>query len=86
MDKGKVLIVDSNTGNPSSISEMLEEEGFATILAEDIEKVYELAVNEKPSIVLVDADLLNHNAWDLCRRLKDDYDARKSAIIILSSG
>jgi DNA-binding response OmpR family regulator len=85
MDKGKILIVDSNNGSLNSISEMIEEEGFATVHVDDPEKVYDSAINEKPSIVLIDADSLNNNTWELCRRLKDDYDARKSAIVVLSS-
>lgn len=85
MDKGKVLIVDSNNGSPSSISKIVEEEGFAAIQVDDLDKVYELTVDEKPCVVLMDTDLLNHDVWELCRRLKNDHDTRTSAIIMVSA-
>ena len=85
MDKGKVLIVDPKTGSPSSISKMIEDEGFACIQVDDLDRVYELAVEEKPSLVLMDADSPNHDMWELCRRLKEDYETRKAAVIMLSS-
>ena len=85
MDKGKVLILESQNGNPNSISKMLEDEGYATTCVDIIDRVYELAVTEKPNLILMDIDTNTIDGWDLCRRLKEDYDTRKSALVILSS-
>jgi len=85
MDKGKVLIIESQNGNPDSISQMLEDEGYATTSVADLDKVYELAVTEKPNIILLDIDSQDEDGWELCRRLKDDYDTKKLALIVLSS-
>ena len=85
MDKGKVLIIESRNGSPDSISKILEDEGYATTSIEDLNKVYELTVSEKPNVIVLDIDAHTLDGWDLCKRLKEDYDTRKSALIILSS-
>ena len=85
MDKGKLLIIDSQNGNPDSISNLLEDEGFATSCVDDVDKVYEFTSIEKPNIIIIDLDKMVQDGWEICKRLKDDYDARKSAIIVLSS-
>lgn len=85
MDKGKIFIVESQNGSPSSISDMLEEEGYGTLSVNDPETVYEMAINEKPEIVLLDMDTMHEDGWELCKRLKDDYEARKSVVIMMSS-
>jgi len=85
MDKGKILIIDSQNGNPDSILNVLEDEGFAASHIENADKVQELTANEKPNLILIDMDSMDQDGWELCKRLKDDYDARKSAIILMSS-
>lgn len=85
MDKGKILIIDSQNGNPDSILNVLEDEGFTASHIENVDKVQEFAANEKPNLILIDMDSMDKDGWELCKRLKDDYDARKSAIILMSS-
>ena len=85
MDKGKILIVEPQNSNPSSISELLETEGYSTISISETDRVTDLTINEKPNIVLLDMDTLGDEGWELCRKLKDDYDARKSVVIMMSS-
>ncbi|MBN2011158.1 response regulator transcription factor [candidate division KSB1 bacterium] len=85
MDKGKVLIVEQQNGSPSSISKVLEEEGYNVISVEDSDNVYDLTVNEKPEIVMLDLDSLEQEGWEVCRKLKDDYEARRSVVIMVSS-
>ncbi len=85
MEKGKVLIVEQQNGSPSSISRLLEEEGYNVISVDDTESVYDLTVNEKPDIVMLDMDSLDLAGWEICRKLKDDYEARRSVVIMVSS-
>jgi DNA-binding response OmpR family regulator len=85
MDKGKVLIVEQQNGSPSSISKVLEEEGYNVVSVEESDAVYDLTVNEKPEIVMLDLDSLEQEGWEVCRKLKDDYEARRSVVIMVSS-
>ncbi len=85
MDKGKVLILDARNGNPDSISKSIEEEGFITIHTTDVGKVQELVLSEKPKALLVDQDDFGDEIWDVYKSLKEDFDTRKTALIIMSS-
>ena len=85
MDKGKVLVVDAKNGNPDSIAKTIEDEGFLTVKVADLGKVQELVLSEKPKAVVVDQDAFGDEIWDVYRNLKDDFDTRKTALIVLSS-
>ena len=85
MDKGKVLVVDAKNGSPDSIAKTIEDEGFLTVKVADLGKVQELVLSEKPKAVVVDQDAFGDEIWDVYRNLKDDFDTRKTALIVLSS-
>lgn len=84
MDKGKVLVVDAMSSNPDSIVKVIEDEGFVAIRVSDPERVHELTLSEKPKAIVVDHDDFDNKIWDVYKNLKDDFDTRKSALIILS--
>lgn len=84
MDKGKVLVVDAMSSNPDSIVKVIEDKGFVAIRVSDPERVHELALSEKPKAIVVDHDDFDNKIWDVYKNLKDDFDTRKSALIILS--
>lgn len=85
MYNGKVLILESQNRNSDSMSKILADGGFATTSVEGLDMVYELAAIEKPDVILMDLDSYSLEVWDLCKRLKEDYDIQKSALIILST-
>ena len=85
MDKGKVLVVDAKNGNPDSISKNIEDEGFATVRVVDLDKVQDLVLSEKPKAVVVDQDDFGSEIWEMYKNLKDDFDTRKTALIVISS-
>jgi DNA-binding response OmpR family regulator len=84
MDKGKVLVVDAMSSNPDSIVKVIEDEGFVAVRVSDPERVHELTLSEKPKAIVVDHDDFDNKIWDVYKNLKDDFDTRKSALIILS--
>jgi DNA-binding response OmpR family regulator len=85
MDKGKVLVVDTKNGNPDSISKVIEDEGFASVSVSDSDQVQEMVITEKPKAILVDLDDFESDIWEVCKNIKDDFDTRKAALIVLSS-
>jgi DNA-binding response OmpR family regulator len=84
MDKGKVLVLDTQNGNPDSISKSIEDEGFAPLRISDLGKVQDVVLSEKPKAVVVDQDDFGDEIWDVYRNLKDDFDTRKTALIVMS--
>lgn len=85
MDKGKLLIIESHPNTSDSITQLLDNEGFAPATIDENDNVLEIAASEKPNLILIDLESVKGDAWELCRSLKEDYETRKSAVIILSS-
>jgi DNA-binding response OmpR family regulator len=85
MDKGKVLVLDTKNGNPDSITKCIEDEGFAPLRISDLSRIQDVVLSEKPKAVVVDQDDFGDEIWDLYRSLKDDFDTRKTALIVMSS-
>jgi len=85
MDTGKVLVNDARNGNPDSMSKILDSVGFTTVSAETFDKFYDIAVTEKPHVILIDLDKDETSGFEMCRLLKDDYETRKSTLVVLSS-
>lgn len=85
MDKGKVLVLDTKNGNPDSITKCIEDEGFAPLRINDLSRIQDVVLSEKPKAVVVDQDDFGDEIWDVYRNLKDDFDTRKTALIVMSS-
>jgi len=85
MDKGKVLVLDTQNGNPDSIIKCIEDEGFAPLRVNDLSRIQDVVLSEKPKAVVVDQDDFGDEIWDMYRNLKDDFDTRKTALIVMSS-
>ncbi|NOZ61722.1 MAG: response regulator [Calditrichaeota bacterium] len=84
MEKQKVLIVNARGGVMEELSAQLEKEGYQIIKTSDPEEVKDMAAEEKPAAVLVNVDGFTNRIWDVCRNLKDDFETRKSALLMIS--
>jgi len=85
MDKGKVLVLDAQNGSPDSITKCIEDEGYAPLRISDLSRVQDVVLSEKPKAVVVDQDDFDDEIWEMYRNLKDDFDTRKTALIVMSS-
>jgi len=47
--------------------------------------VKDAALDETPKAVMINCDPYDSRIWDVCRSLKEDFDTRKSALVLLSS-
>ncbi len=84
MEKEKVLLVDNQEGSLNELSALLEKEGYEIIKTSDPEEVKDIAAEQKPAAVLVNVDGFTNRIWDVCRNLKDDFETRKSALLLIS--
>ena len=82
--KGKILVVDAKNGNPDSISKNIEDGGFNVITVNDPNRVQETALAEKPKAVVINRDAFDSNILEMCKNLKDDFETRKSTLVLLS--
>jgi len=85
MDKSTVLIVDDEFAIRDMLRMALEMADFRCVEAEDIKQAYQLILDEKPAIVLLDWMLPGGNGLELLRRLKRDDITREVPVIMLTA-
>ena len=66
----KILIVDDEKNIVDILRFNLRKEGFATIEAYDGEQAVELALSEKPDLILLDVMLPKMDGFTVCRKLR----------------
>ena len=82
----KVLYVEDNDDNVYMLKMRLELLGDMEVLAaEEGEKGCELAVSERPDIILMDLEMPGIDGWEATRRLKSNPQTRDIPIIALSA-
>ena len=75
---GKILVVDDEASIVNIISFNLKKEGYEVITANDGETGLELALNEKPDLVLLDIMMPQMDGYEVCRKIRE-----KSAVPII---
>lgn len=66
----KILIVDDEKNIVEILKFNLKKEGFATVEAYDGEQAIDLALNEKPDLILLDVMLPKMDGFTVCRKLR----------------
>ena len=77
----KILLVEDNEMNRDMLSRRLMRRGFEVIFAVNGQEGVDLAVSERPDIILMDLSLPVLDGWEATRRVKAD-DATRSVPII----
>ncbi len=85
MTKGKVLIVDDEPDIVNLIKFILERKGFETIVARDGQTAIDMAIAEKPDLILLDAVMPVVDGYEACRQLKENPATKSIPIVILSA-
>ena len=82
----KVLYVEDNDDNVYMLKMRLELLGdFEVLTAEDGEKGCEMAVSERPDIILMDLQMPVMDGWEAARRLRSTAETSDIPIIGLSA-
>lgn len=81
--KKKILIVDDEKEIADLLIFHLEKEGYRTITAEDGERGVELAMQEKPDLIILDIMLPKADGLTVCKRVRQTLP--KTPIIMLSA-
>lgn len=66
----KILIVDDEKNIVDIVKFNLKKEGFETIEAYDGEQGYEMAISQKPDLILLDIMLPRMDGFTVCRKLR----------------
>ncbi len=67
----KVLVVDDESSIVNIISYNLKKEGYEVITAEDGEEGLELALSEKPDLILLDIMMPKMDGYEVCRKVRE---------------
>ena len=79
----KVLYIEDNDDNVYMLKMLLGD--FEVLTAEDGEKGCEMAVAERPDIILMDLEMPVVDGWEATRRLKGNPKTREIPIVALSA-
>ena len=81
----KVLYVEDNDDNVYMLKMRLELLDFEVLAAEDGEKGCEMAVTERPDVILMDLEMPVIDGWEATRRLKGNPKTHDIPIIALTA-
>jgi CheY-like chemotaxis protein len=81
----KILYVEDNEDNIYMLQSRLERRGFSVVVAMDGEQAVEMALAEKPSLIIMDLSLPNVDGWEATRRLKANEQTHHIPVVALSA-
>lgn len=80
---GKILIIDDNLQNQRLADEILKDEGYTVLFANDGETGLEKVVEQEPDVILLDIMMPGIDGFEVCHRLKKQDSKYKNIKIIM---
>jgi len=81
----RILVVEDNTTNLYLINFILEKKGYEVIHAKSGEEGVEVAIKEKPDLILMDIQLPGIDGMEATRRIRNSKANGKIPIIAITS-
>ncbi len=81
----RILVVEDNEDNMYLITVLLQKSGFAILEARDGAEGVELAVKEKPDLILMDIGLPVLDGYEATKRIKANKETKDIPVIALTS-
>ena len=81
----RILLVEDNELNRDMLSRRLAREGFEPLLAVDGEQGVDLALRERPDLILMDMNLPKLDGWEATRRIKRYAQTKDIPVIALTA-
>ncbi len=81
----KILLVEDNEMNRDMLSRRLQKKGFEVVMAFDGKKGVEMALAEKPDLILMDMSLPELDGWEATRQIKANPTTHKVPVIALTA-
>lgn len=85
MENTKVLVVDDESHIIELLQFNLKKRGFNVIAAINGEEAIQLAIKEKPDLIVLDVMLPGMDGIDVCRKLRSDVSTSNIPIIMLTA-
>jgi two-component system cell cycle response regulator DivK len=81
----KILLVEDNEMNRDMLSRRLIRNGYEVVIAIDGQQGVDMALSERPALILMDMSLPVIDGWDATRRIKADAATREIPVIGLTA-
>ena len=83
--KKKILILDDEKHIVTYLKTLLNQKGYETISALNVNDALEAARQEKPDLVILDLMMPKNTGTDFARKLSRDKDLKDTPIIVVSA-
>jgi CheY-like chemotaxis protein len=81
----KILLVEDNEMNRDMLSRRLTRNGYEVSIATDGQQGVDMALSERPDIILMDMSLPVIDGWEATRRIKSNNATRGVPVIALTA-
>lgn len=80
-----ILLVEDNEMNRDMLSRRLVRNGYGVILAENGQQGVDMAMKERPDLILMDLSLPILDGWEATRLLKRSIETKDIPVIVLTA-
>jgi two-component system, cell cycle response regulator DivK len=81
----RILLVEDNEMNRDMLSRRLVRNGYEVFLATDGQQGADMALSERPDLILMDMSLPVIDGWEAARRIKANEATRRIPVIALTA-
>jgi two-component system, cell cycle response regulator DivK len=81
----KILLVEDNEMNRNMLSRRLIRHGYEVVIAVDGQQGTEMAISERPDLILMDLSLPVMDGWEATRQVKGNDVTRQIPVIALTA-
>ena len=85
MSKKKVLVVDDSPTAMFMVTTILKREPYEVVKAHDGQQAVEVAVLERPDLILMDVVMPRKTGFEACRELKQREDTKSIPVILVTT-
>lgn len=82
---GKILIIEDNRKNAEIFKDFISAWGYKTLEAYQGREGLEMAIKEKPDVILLDVMLPGISGYEICHELKNSPETKEIAIVMVSA-
>ena len=82
--KGKILLIEDDSGFRRTYSDVLTADGYTVVTAEDGEQGLAMVRTEKPDVVLLDLVLPKLPGFEVLKRIRADAETKDTIVLIIS--
>ncbi|HQI03735.1 MAG TPA: response regulator [bacterium] len=83
--RNRILVVDDSKVSAEMISHALIKNSHNVLIASNGEIAYDIALKEKPEIIITDVEMPGMNGYDLVKRLRELPELKDVSVIMMSS-